>query len=62
MLPAGGAGMLPIPPRPPGEAARIARDLKKDLGHLRRRGIDPATFLGGALARIARRVEQYASC
>jgi len=54
--------MLPIPPRPPGEAARIARDLKKDLGHLRRRGIDPATFLGGALVHIARRVENIASC
>jgi len=57
MLPAGGAGMLPIPLQPPGEAARIARDLKKDLSHLRRRGIDPATFLGGALVRIASRVE-----
>jgi len=61
MLPAGGAGMLPIPPRPPGEAARIARDLKKDLGHLRRRGIDPATFLGGALVHITSRVARAAA-
>ncbi len=39
------------------EAARLARDLKKDLAHLRKRGVDPATFLGGALVRIVRRVE-----
>ncbi|MEX2727729.1 MAG: hypothetical protein Q6353_010780 [Candidatus Sigynarchaeum springense] len=50
------------PLRPPGEAAKLARDLKKDLGHLRRRGIDPATFLGGVLARIAARAEKLASC
>jgi hypothetical protein len=43
------------------EAARLARDLKKDLAHLRRRGVDPATFLGGTLARIASRVELAAS-
>ncbi len=49
--------MRSSPLRPPGEAARIARDLKKDLGHLRRRGIDPATFLGGALVRITRSIE-----
>ncbi len=62
MLPAGGAAMQIIPLRPPGEAAKVARDLKKDLAHLRRRGVDPATFLGGALARIASRVERCASC
>ncbi len=49
--------MQSIPLRPPGEAAKLARDLMKDLCHLRRRGIDPATFLGGALIRIAARVE-----
>ncbi len=49
--------MQSIPLRPPGEAAKLARDLKKDLGHLRRRGVDPSTFLGGALVRIVRRVE-----
>jgi hypothetical protein len=39
------------------DAAKLARDLRRDLGHLRRRGVDPATFLGGALVRIVRRVE-----
>jgi hypothetical protein len=49
--------MQSITLRSPGDAAKLARDLKRDLGHLRRRGVDPATFLGGALVRIARRVE-----
>jgi hypothetical protein len=44
----------------PAGAAKLARDLKRDLGHLRRHGIDPDTFLAGALANIARRVEQHA--
>jgi hypothetical protein len=45
------------PLQPPGKATKLARDLKKDLGHLRNRGVDPATFLSGALVRIAARVE-----
>ncbi len=57
MLPSIVVGMQSIPLRSPGDAARLARDLKKDLGHLRRRGVDPATFLGGALVRITARVE-----
>jgi hypothetical protein len=44
----------------PAGAAKLARDLKRDLGHLRRHGIDPETFLGGMLATITRRVEQHA--
>ncbi|NMC34226.1 MAG: hypothetical protein GYA36_17470 [Veillonellaceae bacterium] len=52
--------MQSIPRWWPGEAARVARDLEKDLGHLRRRGIDPSRFLGGTLARIARRVASVA--
>jgi hypothetical protein len=53
--------MQSIPLRSPGDAAKLARDLKKDLGHLRRRGVDPSTFLGGALASIAARIENAAS-
>jgi hypothetical protein len=53
--------MQSITLRSPGDAAKLARDLKKDLGHLRRRGVDPATFLGGALVRIADRVQRAAS-
>lgn len=53
--------MRSITLRYPFEAARLARDLEKDLGHLRRRGIDPSRFLGGALARIARRVSSIAA-
>ncbi len=49
--------MQSIPLRSPGDAAKLARDLRRDLAHLRRRGVDPATFLGGALVRIASRVE-----
>jgi hypothetical protein len=49
--------MQSIPLRAPGDAAKLARDLKKDLGHLRRRGVDPSTFLGGVLVRITRRIE-----
>ena len=60
MLRVGGACMQSIPLWSPGDAAKLARDLKKDLGHLRRRGVDPATFLGGALVRIASRVNMLA--
>ncbi len=49
--------MQSIPLRSPGDAAKLARDLKKDLDHLRKRGVDPSTFLGGTLARIVRHIE-----
>lgn len=44
----------------PTSAAKLARDLRADLKHLRARGIDPDTFLGGTLASIARRAEKIA--
>ncbi|HME53291.1 MAG TPA: hypothetical protein VKM55_13800 [Candidatus Lokiarchaeia archaeon] len=44
----------------PTSAAKLARDLRADLKHLRARGIDPYTFLGGTLASIARRAEKLA--
>ncbi len=53
--------MQSITLRSPGDAARLARDLKKDLDHLRKRGVDPATFLGGVLAAIAARAEDAAA-
>ena len=44
----------------PTSAAKLARDLRADLKHLRSRGIDPATFLGGTLDRIVRKIEYTA--
>jgi len=44
----------------PTSAAKLARDLRADLRHLKSRGIDPATFLNGTLARICRKAEKAA--
>jgi len=42
------------------ELRRLARDLEKDLAHLRGLGIDPETFAGGYHARFVRELRRMA--
>ncbi len=44
----------------PTSAAKVARDLRADLRHLKSNGIDPVTFLNGTLVRIYRKAEKAA--